>query len=216
MLLKEEKMLLKRLSSTAFSAALMLGLVIMPAVQTTAQEKSAAKAKPTDAKICQSCHQPEPGNLRGTFESVAFKSQSIQIKIDDAVEIVKFDPDAVKVVDAGAPAEAEALRGIKKGHEVRVEYTEKDGVKTAVLLASKPPIKVAPEKLMTTADVEKLVAMGPGKGKYTLVDSRPAPRFQEGAVPTAINIPYPAFDKMKDKLPGDKDALLVFYCGGMT
>lgn len=214
-------MLVKRSISIASASLLGLGLVVMVTTgQATAEEKAAVPAalqtKPTNAKLCLNCHQPRPGNLRGNFDSVAFKSQSIQIKIDEATEIVKFNPETVKVIDAGKPAEAGALRNIKKGHEVRIEYTEKNGMKTAIVVASKPPIKVAPEKLMTTADVEKLVALGPEKGKYTLVDARPAPKFMEGAIPTAVNIPYPAFDKMIDKLPKDKNALLVFYCSGMT
>jgi len=214
-------MLVKR--SISITSVSLLGLVffiLMTTGQAAAEEKAAVTAalqtKPSDAKICQNCHQPQPGNLRGSFDSVAFKSQSIQIKIDETTEIVKFNPETIKVIDAGKPAEAGALRNIKKGHEVRIEYTEKDNVKTAVLVASKPPIKVAAEKLMTTANVEKLVALGPEKGKYTLVDARPAPKFMEGAIPTAVNIPYPAFDKMVDKLPKDKNALLVFYCSGMT
>ena len=215
-------MSVRRTGPVIIACTMLLGasLVFMPMSPVAAEEKAAApsasKARPTDAKICQNCHQPQSGNLRGTFDNVAFKSQSIQIKIDDATEIVKFNPATIKVIDAGKPAEAEALRDIKKGHEVRIEYTEKNGIRFATLVASKPPIKVAPEKLMSTAEVEKLVAMGPEKGKYTLVDARPAPRFQEGAIPTAINIPYPAFDKMTDKLPKDKDILLVFYCGGVT
>jgi len=214
-------MFIKRPISLALASIIGMGLFMaMPAGPVTAEEQAPAaippQTRPTNAKLCQNCHQPQPGNIRGSFDSVAFKSQSIQIKIDETTEILKFDPAAIKVVDAGKPAEAEALRSIKKGHEVRIEYTEKDGVKTAVLVASKPPIKVAPEKLMTTADIEKLVARGPEKGKYTLVDARPAPRFMEGAIPTAINIPYPAFDKMAAKLPKDKNALLVFYCSGMT
>ena len=39
-------------------------------------------------------------------------------------------------------------------------------VKTASLVSVKPKIKVAPEKLLTTAEIEKLVAKGPKKGKY--------------------------------------------------
>jgi hypothetical protein len=207
-------MLRKCISTFSFAAALTIGVI---AGQAVAQEKAAApQAKPTDAKICINCHKPEAGNIRGYFENVAFKSQSIQIKIDEAVEIVKFDPGAIKVIEAAKPAEAEALRSIKKGHEVRVEYTEKGGVKTATLVATKPPIKVAPEKLLSTADVEKLVAMGTEKGKYFLVDSRPAPRFQEGAISTAVSIPDFAFEKMKDRLPADKNIQLVFYCGGST
>ena len=57
---------------------------------------------------------------------------------------------------------------------------------------------------------------GPEKGKYLLVDARPAPRFMEGAIPTAVNIPFVAFDKMVDKLPKDKSTLIIYYCGGVT
>ena len=69
-------------------------------------------------------------------------------------------------------------------------FVEKDGVKTATLISFKQPIKIAPEKLVDYAYVAKLVEQGPEKGKYTLIDSRPLPRFQEGAIPTAINLPY--------------------------
>jgi hypothetical protein len=215
-------MLFKRTSSTAFAAALALGLMITPVSQAVAQEKAAAPAapqgKPTMAKICANCHQPQPGSLRGNFDSVSYKTQSIQIKIDEAVEILRFDKDTLKIANVQPdPANpAEQLRAIKKGKEVRVEFIEKDGKKVATLVVAKPPIKVAPEKLISTADVEKLVAMGPEKGKYLLIDARPAPRFMEGAIPTAVDIPFPAFEKMMDKLPKDKNALIVYYCAGMT
>jgi hypothetical protein len=201
---------------------LSVGFVVLPADQAASEEKTAvpaaAPAKPTIAKLCTNCHQQEPGNLRGSFDSVAYKSQSIQVKIDDATEILRFDTNTLKVINVQPdPANpSEPLRAIKKGKEVRVEYTEKDGRKFATLVVAKPPLKVAPEKLMSTADMEKLVAMGPEKGKYLLIDCRPTPRFMEGAIPTAVNIPYPAFEKNIDKLPKDKNALLVYYCSGVT
>jgi rhodanese-related sulfurtransferase len=50
-----------------------------------------------------------------------------------------------------------------------------------------------------------------------LVDSRPArKKYDQGHIPTAINIPDTSFDKEKDKLPAEKDKLLVFYCEGPT
>jgi hypothetical protein len=201
---------------------LSVGFVVLPADQAASEEKTAvpaaAPAKPTIAKLCTNCHQQEPGNLRGSFDSVAYKSQSIQVKIDDATEILRFDTNTLKVINVQPdPANpSEPLRAIKKGKEVRVEYTEKDGRKFATLVVAKPPLKVAPEKLMSTADMEKLVAMGPEKGKYLLIDCRPTPRFMEGAIPTAVNIPYPAFEKNIDKLPKDKNALIVYYCSGVT
>ena len=214
-------MLHKHDYSIICATALTIGLT-MTAGQSIALEKAAAPASPqakaTIAKICANCHQPEAGNLRGNFDSVAYKTQSIQIKIDDAVEILRFDKNTLKVANVKPdPANpTEPLREIKKGKEVHIEYTEKDGRKFATLVVAKPPIKVAPEKLLTTADVEKLIVAGPEKGKYLLIDCRPAPKFMEGALPTAINIPFPAFDKNVDKLPKDKNALIVYYCAGAT
>ncbi len=209
-------MQIRRTIIRAVPMLLAIGL-IMPA-GFAAAEQTAPLQKPTIAKICTNCHQAEPGNLRGNFDDVAYKSHSIQIKIDDATEILTFDKDSLKVANLQAPADnpTEPLRALKKGKEVRIEYTEKDGKKTATLVSAKPAIKVAPEKLMSTADVEKLVAMGPEKGAYLLIDARPAPRFMEGAIPTAVNIPFAAFDKMKDKLPKEKGALIVYYCAGVT
>ena len=189
--------------------------------QAFSQEKAAVPAAPqpkaTVAKVCANCHQPQPGNLRGNFDSVAYKTKSIQIKIDEATEIVRFD-DKTQIANLQAPADTpnEPLRALKKGKEVRIDYTEKDGKKVATAVIVKPPIKVAPEKMVKTEDVEKLVAQGPEKGKYLLIDARPLPRFQEGGIPTAINIPFPAFEKMKDKLPADKTTLIVYYCAGVT
>src|SRR5512134_2135137 len=76
--LKEGKMLHNRTSSRAFAATLLAGLMCMPIGQAVAQEKAAApsavpQAKPTMAKICANCHQPEAGSLRGNFDSVAYK-----------------------------------------------------------------------------------------------------------------------------------------------
>ncbi len=211
-------MLIKRAISTVLATVLGLGLPALTiAGQGTAEEKApTAQSKPTMAKICSNCHQPQPGSLRGNFESVAYKTQSIQIRMDDTVEILRFDKGALKVANIQAENPEEPLRSIKKGKEVRVEYTEKDGKKSATLIVAKPPIKVAPEKLLSTAEMEKLVARGPEKGKYLLIDARPAPKFMEGAIPTAVNIPFPAFDKNLDKLPKDKNALIVYYCAGVT
>jgi hypothetical protein len=211
-------MLRKRITGFSFAAALVIGSI---AGQAVAQEKAgtpaASPTKPTVAKVCGNCHQPQPGNIRGNFDSVAYKTQSIQIKIDEATEILRFD-DKLKIENIQAPADSpdQPLRALMKGKEVRIEFIETDGKKFATLISAKTPIKVAPEKQVKTEDVEKLVAQGPEKGKYMLIDARPLPRFQDGSIPTAINIPFPAFEKMKDKLPADKASLIVYYCAGVT
>ena len=177
-------------------------------------------ARPTIAKNCTSCHKAEPGTVRGQFDLVTFKAKAIQVKIDDSVELFQFDEDEIKVVNgAGKTGDGELLKDnlVKKGHEIKVEYTEKNGVKTAVKLIEKPPVKVSAEMLIQTADIEKLVAQKPEQRNYFLFDSRPLPRYQEGFIPTAVNLPFPAFDKLAEKLlPKDKNALIIFYCAGTT
>ena len=50
-----------------------------------------------------------------------------------------------------------------------------------------------------------------------IIDSRPyKPKYAKGHIPTAVSLPHSQFDKMTDKLPTDKAALLIFYCGGPT
>ncbi|MHB8845572.1 MAG: rhodanese-like domain-containing protein [Nitrospirota bacterium] len=211
-------MLRRRIAGFSLAAALVISCI---AGQTVAQEKAGTPAasppaRPTMAKICANCHTAQTGSLRGNFDSVAYKTQSLQIKIDDATEILRFDKAALKVENVKGENSEEPLRDIAKGKEVRIEYTEKDGRKFATLVVAKPPIKISPEKMVSTADVEKLVAMGPEKGKYTLIDARPPMKALEGTIPTAINIPFVAFEKMVDKLPKEKDALIIYFCQGVT
>lgn len=50
-----------------------------------------------------------------------------------------------------------------------------------------------------------------------IIDARPKrAKYDKGHIPMAISIPDSQFDKMTAKLPADKNALLIFYCGGPT
>jgi rhodanese-related sulfurtransferase len=170
--------------------------------------------KPTQPAVCNNCHKPAPNQVSGYFENVAFKSQSIQLGIDANKEIVRFDEKTLKVFDAGEPKKPEQMRDIKKGHEARIAYVEKDGQKWATEIRFKGPVKVAKEDLVNYAYVRKLVDQG--TGNVMLIDSRPLPRFQQGTIPGSVNIPYPSWDKVVNRLPADKATQLVFFCQGVT
>lgn len=61
--------------------------------------------------------------------------------------------------------------------------------------------------------VKKLIDAKVG---YTLVDSRPKRVVdKDGMIPTALHISDSEFDRHIDKLPADKAAELIFYCGGL-
>ena len=79
--------------------------------------------------------------------------------------------------------------------------------------AEKPKFKV----FHAIVGAEEAKAVSDGKVAGYLIDSRPAAKkFNEGHIPGAINIPFSQWDKMTDKLPQDKNALIIFYCEGPT
>lgn len=56
----------------------------------------------------------------------------------------------------------------------------------------------------------------PMSQEVMLIDSRPKrTKYDKGHIPMAVSIPDSQFDKMVDKLPQDKNTLLVYYCEGL-
>lgn len=48
-----------------------------------------------------------------------------------------------------------------------------------------------------------------------IIDARPKrAKYDKGHIPMAVSIPDSQFDERTDQLPADRDALLIFYCGG--
>ena len=83
----------------------------------------------------------------------------------------------------------------------------------------------SPEQIMMASDWKfhdivdaafvRQYAKVPQPEGVTIIDSRPfKPKYIKGHIPTAINLPDSQFDKLVDKLPKDKNDLLIFYCGG--
>jgi rhodanese-related sulfurtransferase len=170
------------------------------------------------AKVCSTCHKAvEPGTIRGHFDEYSVKATSLQVRVDGDAEVLSYDPATLQIQNAPEPGDVEkALKSIRKGAEVRVTYAAVGGVRKVSVLTVKPKLKLAAEKQVTTADLEKLVAAGPAKGRYVLFDARPFPKYAEGFIPTAESLPFPAFEKEKGKLPADKSTLVIFYCAGVT
>lgn len=194
------------------TTALMAGLLAV----SWAAAQSPVPAAAAMPAMCTACHKLEPQQIGGYYESAAFKSQSMQIDIGGpAPQILRFDAKALKVIDDGKDKPAEFLRDARKRHEVIVDVVEKDGVRTATAIRFKGPVQIDAKNLIDYAGVARLVDGGAAV-PYTLIDSRPLLRFQEGAIPTAIHLPFIGFDKFADRLPADKNRLVVFYCGGIT
>lgn len=69
--------------------------------------------------------------------------------------------------------------------------------------------------IVDVAFVEKHVKV-PMSQDVMLIDARPKrAKYDKGHIPMAVSIPDSKFDKMTDKLPKEKETLLVFYCEGL-
>lgn len=166
---------------------------------------TAQAPKPKILKPCSQCHQPDEKVLRGTLGNVSQKAETFAINAG-AIWTVKFD-DNTKIVGWPDP-----LEKVPKEKEIAVTFVEKDGEIYAKSISVKQPAKIAADKLINVGQMAEHVE----KGDAVIIDSRPAPRFFEGAIPGAINIYDAEFDKQVSKLPADKNKLIIFYCAGPT
>lgn len=186
------------LGVTAFS------LILSPGISMAKGEK------PKVLKPCMQCHTDNADNdIRGKFGSASMKAETLKIDTGKASWLVNFDEDTS--LDG-----AEAFNKIPQGKEILVTYREEDGMLYADSVAIKPPAKLDPSKRIMIEELAPLISQGPEKGQFTIVDARPGKVFVEGHIPGAISIYDAQFEKNLDKLPKDKDNLLVFYCGGPT
>jgi hypothetical protein len=189
---------------------LFLAIFIFASLKLVKAEKG-SKAPAMLTKRCMNCHQnykEMKDILTGTFKSRSKKAKSLQVKIDKRMELVKYTPETkIKNVPD--------IKSLKEPMPLRIHFKRKGNDLVATEIVVKPKMKVPEKQLMSTKELEKLVALGPEKGGYTLVDSRPPIKYAEGHIPTALSIPFPKMKKLKDKLPKDKNRLLIFYCEGM-
>lgn len=183
------------------TAGLLLSGIIATGSYATAEQK------PTVAKSCSlsGCHSPQLNVLRGNAGSISGKAKTIQINTG-VVWTVKFGEDT-KVSNW-----QQALNKIPKEKEIAITYEDRNGEFYATNVFIKPLVKVSPEKIVNTEGMKKFLS----EGKALIIDARPAPRHNEGYIPGTINIWDANFDKNTDKLPKEKDTLIVYYCAGPT
>ncbi len=191
-----------------FLTMVLSGLLIAAFFAAIADEAIPGKSD----QSCLKCHNYDktPNVLAGKFVNVALKSKSVQIKINNDSEIVFFD-------DSTVLKNAENYKEIPPQESIKIVYAKKNGKLFAKEIEVKKGLSVPPEQLMTAEQLASLVAKGPEQGKYILLDSRPKEMYNQGHIPTAVAMPFFAFDKLQEKiLPKDKDITQIYYCGGFS
>ncbi len=188
--------------------AVLTCFILLPGAVAFADE---AKPGPLQTTKCAKCHTDfaqEENVLTGEFQSLSNKAKSIQVEVNDKMMVVKFTDDTD--VD-----NVKELKDLKQPIPIKVYFDKKGEDLIATHVVAKPVIKVPEDQLVSVPEMEKMVAEGPEKGNFVLVDSRPGAAYQEGHISGAISIPFPKLlDLAEKKLPKDKNKLFVFYCGG--
>jgi hypothetical protein len=177
-----------------------------------ANAQSEEKLPSKSDSSCLKCHQYDKqfNLLAGKLVNVSAKAKTLQLAIDKDMEVIHFDDKTVL-------KNASSFKEIPKAESIRITYAKLNGKIYAREVEVKKGLEVPKEKLASVEEVAKLVALGPEKGEYVLVDSRPGNNYDEGHIPTAKKMPFFMFDQLKDKvLPQDKSILQVYYCSGFS
>lgn len=144
--------------------------------------------------------------VKGRIAVVSQQAGTIQVEVqgkDGAMSKVVVRTDAATAYDGAA--------GLKElGPPDLIEVQREPGKPASqikkIVFGLPPGVEI---------DVQELIGVMTGGAPYHLFDARPGKRFGDGHVPSAQSA-FPKDKDFLDRLPADKNVLLVFYCGGPT
>lgn len=148
--------------------------------------------------------------VTGKVKAVSNKAKTMSLSVKEKGPMLfKFNGDT-KFVNA------DSAKAFKQGEGAVVKYRNVGPDMVAVEI--KKAIAPVPEgvEVIDTSAVASLIQAGPEKGNYWLIDARPARRYNEGHLPTAISVPFMQLKKKGKSLLPAKGRTVIFYCGGPT
>jgi len=148
--------------------------------------------------------------VTGKVKAVSNKAKTISLSVKEKGPMLfKFTGDTT-FIHAGS------AKDFKQGEGAILKYKMVGPDMVAVEI--KKAIAKVPEgiEVLDMPAVAFLIKEGPEKGNYRLIDSRPARRYNEGHLPTALSVPFMQLKKEGKSILPAKGKTLVFYCGGPT
>jgi hypothetical protein len=166
-------------------------------------------SSPTEISNCEECVDSADTNIvNGTLEAISFKASMLQLTTNSGATVVKFN-DKTILTGVGDFSE------IRSGSKLVIEYLKKDGVLLAVSIeAIIKASAVLPDNQISANSLADLLL--DKTAVVALIDARSAQSFNREHIPSALSISAGTFDKNRDKLPAEKDHLIVYYCDGTT
>lgn len=172
---------------------------------------SQSLARETMAPICAECHQNDSQTIWGTLVPGSQTDMSVKVQAGNDVWDVRYDKNSKlkKMATAKDLADEKAVRILYRSESGGSVYAEE--------MSYKPNYKFKnPEDIITVNEVAELLKKDPKEGNYVIVDARGYDNYIEGHLPNAILIPHYRFQAFKDRMPANKDTLIVAYCRGYS
>ena len=140
-------------------------------------------------------------SVKGRIQAVSKKAGTVQIGVEDKKVVVRINKDTrlegFSSIDELSPPDL---------IEAELEPGQPATTVKKIIFGLPPGIEIDTGELLKTMT---------GEAPYYLFDARPVKRFGKAHIPSAKPA-HPKDDNFLSLLPGDKAALLVFYCGGPT
>lgn len=194
------------------ASSIIATLIAGAALTVVAGSALAADGKSTVKPLCSQCHKAESNVIFGTVvPDSQFNSSSFKVDTEGTIWDVSYD----------SGTKMKKMRTAKElpNHEgVRVKISSIKGNRAyAEELSYKPSYKFKnPDDIISIGEVAELLKRPQKDGDWMLFDARGYDNYIEGHLPGAVLLPYYEMSAYMDRLPKDKNTLIVSYCRGGT
>jgi len=156
---------------------------------------------------CAKCHTSKNGTIFGMVAPGSQTDSSFSVRVNTTTYNVKLDNQS-KLAKFISPKQ------LRDDKAVQVTPRSQSGnTITAASVSYKGNIHfMKPEMVIEIDDLGNLLKQDPKEANYVLFDVRGYGDYIDGHLPGAVSLPYYRMIQFKDRLPKDKDTLIVTYC----
>ncbi len=143
--------------------------------------------------------------LKGTVDVISVKASMLQLATGNGAKVIAFDDDTILIG-------TENFSNIAPDSDLEIEYFNDDGVLFAVSIKVANKIPILESNQIDVKTLSKLISSN--TTPFTLIDARTDHSYGKAHIPGAVSIYNGVFAKNIDKLPANKQQLIVYYCDG--
>jgi hypothetical protein len=170
----------------------------------------AAVNSPDGDETCDTCGiENGSKSITGILQAISQKAGMLQVRNGKDTIILKYNEDTILLG-------AESIGELTTPSAWTIEFREGGDIPLAISIEPPQRDPSLSEKEIDAVALSLLLPTPPERSRFTLVDSRSVSAYENSHIKGAISIYYGDFARNLDKLPPDKDQLIVFYCDGSS